>query len=263
MSTNTIQKHDLDITQKQSLIKVLGDSHFDFCINCAAYTNVEAAEENPNDAFLINATGAKNIAEVCNDFEIKLIHISTDYVFDGKKEVPYTIYDETNPINEYGKSKLQGEVYIRQILKDHFIIRTSWLYAVYGKNFVKSIINNLEKNKKLNITTEQTGTPTSCFDLAKFILHIIEQADIPFGTYNFSARGSTTWFGFAKKIAEYYDKEKIRNVIATTSFKTIAKRPQRSVLDIHKTENFYQTLKSWQESLREVLSKLPKNTDDF
>lgn len=134
-------KNDVDITDKGNLLNTFKHQNFDFCINCAAYTNVELAEENSDNAFSINALGVKNIAEVCRKFKTKLIHISTDYVFDGKKKNPYKVDDKPNPINEYGKSKLTGELYIKETLKEHYIIRTSWLYSIYGKNFLKTVIS--------------------------------------------------------------------------------------------------------------------------
>ena len=178
-NTSTIEFHffsrnDLDITDKNSLVNLFRDLSFHYCINCAAFTNVEAAETNTKDAFLINAEGAKNIAEVCETNHVKLIHISTDYVFDGNKTTPYSTTDKTNPINQYGKSKLQGELYIQELLKEHYIIRTSWLYSLHGKNFLKTIINKIDNDEVLNITTEQEGTPASCLDLVEFILHIIK-----------------------------------------------------------------------------------------
>ncbi|MBC3845743.1 dTDP-4-dehydrorhamnose reductase [Winogradskyella echinorum] len=243
---------DLDITDKNKLATILANAGFDYCINCAAYTNVENAEENTEEAFKINAEGARNIAEVCNTNGIKLIHISTDYVFDGKNKEPYTVNDITNPINEYGKSKLQGELYIKEELDHYYIIRTSWLYSLYGKNFLKTVIGKIENDEVLNITTEEEGTPTSCIDLSEFILHIIKEDTLPYGIYHFSANGSTTWYGFAKEIVRNFKPEKLDNIKPIEKFKTRAKRPNYSVLDLNKTEEFYKELLSWEENLRFV-----------
>ncbi|WP_179021460.1 dTDP-4-dehydrorhamnose reductase [Winogradskyella forsetii] len=247
-------RKELDITDKKSLIGVFKDSGFDYCINCAAYTNVEGAETHTEDAFSINAEGAKNIAEVCNIYQVKLIHISTDYVFDGNKEKPYTTAETTNPINQYGKSKLQGELYIKAQLNAYYIIRTSWLYSLHGKNFLKTIIGKIESGASLNITTEENGTPTSCIDLAAFILHIIKTDSVPYGIYNFSAKGSTTWYGFAKEIVKNLSPENSSMITPTDSFKTVAKRPKFSVLNLDKTEEFYKELNTWQESVRLMVS---------
>jgi len=245
-----LSREDIDITDKKILSETFKRFKFDYCINCAAYTNVEGAENNIEDAFLINAEGVRNIAEVCNSNNVKLIHISTDYVFDGKKGKPYTTTDTTNPISQYGKSKLKGELYIQELLKEYYIIRTSWLYSLHGKNFLKTIISKIENNAVLNITTEEEGTPTSCKDLAEFIIHIIEIDTIPSGIYNFSANGSTTWFGFAQEIVKNLNPEKGDKIRPTGKFKTLAKRPKFSVLNLKNTEKYYSGINNWKKSVR-------------
>ncbi|WP_299521448.1 dTDP-4-dehydrorhamnose reductase [Winogradskyella sp.] len=247
-------KSEIDITNKDAIDNTFKNNSFDFCINCAAYTNVEAAETDFKNAFLVNAIGTKNIAEICKAYHVKLIHVSTDYVFDGTKNSPYTTNDATNPINQYGRSKLGGERYIKDIMAEYYIIRASWLYSIYGKNFMITIINWIAKDKVLNITTEETGTPTSCLDLGRFILHILTAENIPYGVYNFSARGKTTWYGFAREIARIYDVDKLDNITSVDTYKTKAKRPKYSVLDVSHTENIYnKTLNTWQKSLSETL----------
>lgn len=160
-------KQELDITRRENLISFFNQNMFDYCINCAAYTNVEQAEITPESAYKINAEGVKNLAEACKETNTILIHISTDYVFDGEKKEPYTADDVTNPINEYGKSKLQGEIYIKDILSNYFIVRTSWLYSKkYGNNFYRTIINKAKTEKQLSITTEQIGCPTDVVNLS-------------------------------------------------------------------------------------------------
>lgn len=248
-----LSKIELDITDKTRLKAVFNHINYDYCINCAAYTNVESAENNIKDAFAINADGAKNIAEVCDSHHVKLIHISTDYVFDGNKGKPYTTTDKTNPINQYGKSKLKGELYIQEQLNEYYIIRTSWLYSLYGKNFLKTIISKIENDEVLRITTDEEGTPTSCTDLAEFILHIIETESIPPGIYNFSANGSTTWFGFAKEIVEKLNPGRKDNILPTEKYKTLAQRPKYSVLNLKKTEKYYRVLNSWKKSVRTLV----------
>lgn len=242
-------RNNLDITDKNSLESAFKNKGFDYCINCAAYTNVEGAETNTKEAFLINAEGVKNIVETCKLNDIKLIHISTDYVFNGEKSTPYNVKDSTAPINIYGKSKLQGEKHIQEQLKEHYIIRTSWLYSLHGKNFLKTIIGKIENEAILNITTEEQGTPTSCTDLAEFILYIIKSDTMPYGIYNFSATGSTTWFGFAQEIALNFNPQQLENILPSEKFKTLAKRPKYSVFDVSKTEKHYKTLNSWKKSV--------------
>lgn len=251
-------KGGLNITNKKALKDILGKNSFNYCVNCAAYTNVEEAETNSNLAFSVNAEGVKNIAEVCRSHKIKLIHISTDYVFDGKKKTPYKADDTPNPINEYGKSKLKGELYIRDILNSYYIIRTSWLYSVFGKNFLKTIIGKIKENTSLKITTTEKGTPTSCIDLSKFILHLINRDMDAFGTYNFSAKGSTTWYGYAKEIEKQIFKSNSGLILPTDSFKTIAKRPKYSVLDLTKTDKIFRGINQWEISVKDAIDKLKK-----
>lgn len=252
-------KEEVDITQKEELIRIFSLNQFDYCVNCAAYTNVEGAEKNSDIAFKVNSEGAKNIAEVCKKHNVTLIHISTDYVFDGTSTVPYKTSDETKPVNQYGKSKLQGEINITSLLEEHYIIRTSWLYSAFGKNFVKTIISKIENNSELKITTLETGTPTSCRDLSLFIIHIIEKKNIPYGIYNFSAKGSTTWYLYALEIAKNLSPNKVFNIVATENYKTIAKRPKYSVLNMDKTELIYKKTKDWQSSLSEIIEELKNN----
>lgn len=255
-------RQELDITDKETLKSVFLDHNFDFCINCAAYTNVEEAERDTNKAFLINANGVNNIAKVCSTYNVKLIHVSTDYVFDGKKTSPYKTNDVPNPLNQYGKSKLLGEQNIKAILKEHYIIRSSWLYSMYGNNFLKMIVKKIEEGKSISITTEEKGTPTSCLDLSEFILFLTNHDNIPYGTYNFSARGSTTWYGFANEIAKHFCNDKNELIKPIDSYKTIAKRPKYSVLDISKTEKLYMNLEEWQKSVENLVEKV-KNTNSY
>jgi dTDP-4-dehydrorhamnose reductase len=151
-------KLELDITNKNHIEAFFNKDNFDYCINCAAYTNVEQAETFPEIAFKVNAEAVKNLTLACKKTNTILIHISTDYVFDGTKSEPYSEEDETNPINEYGKSKLLGEQHIPQTLEKYFIIRTSWLYSVYENNFLKTIVDKIKHSEKLQITTSQQNT---------------------------------------------------------------------------------------------------------
>src|SRR5699024_1131609 len=145
-------KEKLDIRDESGIKTLFQEQNFTHCINCAAYTNVEKAEKEPEKAFAINAEAVKNLAEICRDFDVVLLHISTDYVFDGEKNTPYSEIDQTNPINVYGASKLKGEEYIQEIWKKHFIFRTSWLYSQYGHNFYKTILRVAGEGKPLTIT---------------------------------------------------------------------------------------------------------------
>ncbi len=222
-----LSKSDLDITNQSQLKNTFKKHQPDYCINCAAYTNVEQAETEPKKAFLINAEGVKYLAENCAQMGCVLIQISTDYVFDGEKKAPYTIADVPNPVNQYGKSKLKGEQYIKELLTQYYIVRTSWLYhETFGKNFYKTIIEKAKKEKVLYVTDSQTGCPTNTVNVAYFLLSLInEQA--PYGMYHFSDDEVMTWFDFAKKIVA---QNSLKVEVNPKEIITKAKRPKYSVL---------------------------------
>ncbi len=238
-------KSELDISNKIQLSAYFDNNSFDYCINCAAYTNVEQAEDSIQDAFRINADAVGFLAECCHRSNTVLIHISTDYVFDGKKDFPYVETDAPNPINEYGRSKLAGEEQIQDILKQYFIIRTSWLYSKYPKNFLTTIVSKIQEGADLTITTSQKGTPTSCVELSKFIYSIVKNELKDFGIYHFSSKGSTTWYNFALQIAEHFDNYDKKKITATISFKSKAQRPQFSVMSNAKVQSRYDSQNLW------------------
>jgi dTDP-4-dehydrorhamnose reductase len=250
-----VDRSELDITNIESLELLFQSKDFDYCINCAAYTNVDLAETEIKQAMSINATAVNNLAINCKKHSVILIHVSTDYVFDGAKQSPYLESDTTNPINVYGESKLLGEEYIRKQLDNYFIIRTSWLYSKFNKNFVKSIFNKLKNNEELTIITSQKGTPTSCIDLSRFILFLITNSIKSFGTYHFSARGETTWFGLALQISNYFSNSS--NVTPINDYPSKAQRPLYSVLNNNKVEQLTKKpLNNWEESVDEVLKSI-------
>ncbi len=166
---------------RENVYGLFSKNPYDFCINCAAYTNVEQAEKTPEIAYSVNAEGVKNLAMACKVNGVKLIHISTDYVFDGEKKEGYYPEDIPNPINEYGKSKLKGEQYIQEILNEYMIIRTSWLYSEYGHNFYKSILKKAQKGETLYVTDDQVGCPTDANNLASYILEFLQKENLVFG----------------------------------------------------------------------------------
>lgn len=251
-----VSKEELDIADTDSLQAFFRKNNFSHCINTAAYTNVEKAESECEKAFAINAEAVKNLASTCRENDVVLLHISTDYVFDGIKKSAYIETDITNPINVYGASKLKGEKYIQEICDKFFIFRTSWLYSQYGHNFLKTILNYSKEGKALTITTEQTGTPTNANDLAKSLLQVIGQDSTDFGVYNFSNIGETTWFGFAEEILRQTGNLKEANLAKTNHYRTFAARPEYSVLDNTKAQ-IKLNLKhiDWRESLKSVLKK--------
>lgn len=250
-----VNKKQFDITNTEEIENVLSKNEFHFCVNCAAYTNVEGAEDDEENAFKVNAEAVKNLAEGCKKHDVTLIHISTDYVFDGKANTPYLETDNTNPISVYGKSKLQGEQYIQQIMNNYFIVRTSWLYSYHGKNFLKTIISKAQENADLNIITSQKGTPTNCIDLSAFIYAIITTKSSAYGIYHYTGKGETTWYGFAKQIVKYFNNYDVSKLKPIKSFKTKAERPIYSVLNNSKALQIISKQDTWQESLDQTIKK--------
>lgn len=226
-----MSSEQLDVSSKKEISDYFKNNQFDFCINCAAYTNVEQAEKLPEKAYKINAEGVKYLALACQSNHITLIHISTDYVFDGKKDGAYVVGDKTNPINEYGKSKLKGEEYIHEILSNHFIIRTSWLYSKkYGHNFYRTILNKAKKGEELRITDEQKGCPTETETVVKFILDEIILGKKEYGTYHVTDEMPMTWYNFAEQILKDNGLAEKANLVLDRNYRTFAKRPKNSVL---------------------------------
>jgi len=247
-------KQALDIENPDLVRKYFQENHFHYCINAAAYTNVEKAESEPERAYAINAEAVKNLAQISHEKQVILIHISTDYVFDGKKRTPYVETDKVNPLNVYGASKLTGEEFIQQLCRRYYIFRTSWLYSQYGHNFLKTILKYSREGKPLTITTEQTGTPTNANDLARALLITIEKDMQEYGIYHYTNSGATTWYGFAEEILHLVGKLEDAKLAKTNHYITFAARPEYSVLDNSKVENKLNISRiSWQESLRTVL----------
>ncbi|WP_036150923.1 dTDP-4-dehydrorhamnose reductase [Maribacter forsetii] len=223
---------ELDITHKEQMNSLFAIEDFNYCINCAAYTNVEQAEKTPEIAFKVNAEGVKNLALICREYDTFLIHISTDYVFDGEKDEPYTVKDVPNPINEYGKSKLLGEKHIQEIIDNYCIIRTSWLYSEFGKNFYTSILKKAKVGENLSVTDSQTGCPTNANNLAEYILKLIRLQKNEYGIYHFTDGEAMTWYDFAESIL---NKNELLNKVAfikDKNYRTFARRPKYSVLKI-------------------------------
>lgn len=241
---------EADITDKQSLNMIFKRLKPRYCINAAAYTAVDKAESEQERAFAINAEGARNIAEVCKEYNTVLIHISTDFVFDGTKGKPYAEDDLTNPGSVYGRTKRDGEVAIQNILEQHYIIRTSWLYSQYGNNFMKTMLRLAAGRESLSVVNDQTGTPTNANDLAEAIIQVILSEKQEYGIYHYSNEGETTWYVFAKKIFEINNIAIELQPVTTADYPTPAKRPAYSVLDKGKIKNtFGITIPKWDESL--------------
>ena len=226
-----VTKEELDITNSESTHAFFLNNKFDYCINCAAYTNVEQAEKTPEIAFKVNAEGVKFLAKSCKISATILIHISTDYVFDGEKSEPYTVDDIPNPINEYGKSKLKGEQYIQEFLKSYFIVRTSWLYSKkHGHNFYKTILEKTKTKAEISVATDQIGCPTNTVNLSRFLINLINKKNNDYGIYHFSDEKPMTWYDFAKEILlENGINNKIK-LLKAREYITFATRPKFSVL---------------------------------
>ncbi|GLU43214.1 dTDP-4-dehydrorhamnose reductase [Allomuricauda sp. NBRC 101325] len=223
---------ELDITDEYKINDLFSRENYDYCINCAAYTNVEQAEKTPEQAFKINSEAVKQLAFLSFKYNIVFIHISTDYVFDGTKLEPYIVGDETNPINEYGKSKLFGEENIRQVTPNHFILRTSWLYSKkFGHNFYRTILSKAKKGAELRITDEQYGCPTNTQTLAKYIIEEVILGDKEYGTYHVTDGKPMTWFDFANQILLEHGLDKNAQLVLDRNYRTFAKRPKNSVLN--------------------------------
>jgi len=244
--------NDLDITERDSLLEFFNSHEVQLILNCAAYTAVDKAEDEEVLANKVNHIGVKNLVEVCARKNIKLIHYSTDYVFDGNQSRPYVENDSVNPEGVYGKSKLAGEREILQSDISALIIRTSWLYSRFGHNFVKSMLNLGRSNKNLNIVFDQIGTPTNALDLAKATLKCITMHDIwqnKREIYHFSNEGVASWFDFTLAI---FDKHGINckvKPILSIDYPTKAKRPHFSVLDKSKFKtDFNHEIRYWRDA---------------
>jgi dTDP-4-dehydrorhamnose reductase len=240
-------KSDLDVSNPVEVNNLFSQTHIDYCINCAAYTNVELAEKDSETAFEVNAYAVGTLAKICSQKNIILIHISTDYVFDGTKFEPYNEEDPTTPINIYGKSKAEGEESITKHSNNFFIIRTSWLYSKYGHNFLNTVLKKINQNEIMKVVDNQIGVPTSCADLAKFIYFLIDTRNSNFGIFHFAPFGNTSWYGFATYIARYFKKESL--IEPAKYFQTLAKRPEYSVLSNNKVLNLGYNLNFWQKEI--------------
>ncbi len=254
-----------DITDYRSVKKAVCRTGASLVINAAAYTAVDQAESEPELAFAVNRDGPLHLASTCAEIKIPLIHVSTDYVFDGAKSGPYLETDTVSPLGVYGKSKAAGEAAVMDCLSEHIIIRTSWLYGVHGSNFVKTMLRLGREKEELRVVADQYGCPTYAADLAGGILSIARQIDkrhdIKWGTYHYCGSGATSWHGFAEKIfdlAGKYDSFTVKKIepVTTVSYPTPARRPVNSVLDCSLlNKNFGISPPPWQESLDAMLRK--------
>jgi len=238
-----------------------GNNEFDIIVNCAAYTAVDKAEKEPKLANQINHIAVKLLAEIANQQKAKLIHISTDYVFDGKSDKPYIEADKTNPMNIYGKTKLDGEKALQKALPtEAIIIRTSWMYSEYGNNFVKTMLRLGKQRDELNIISDQIGSPTYASDLAEAILTIINNKDYqnkeqPTDIYHYSNEGEISWYDFAKEIFKLAQIDCKVNPINTEQYSTPAKRPGNTLMKKNKiVSEFDLVINNWESALKDCIN---------
>ena len=257
---------EVDITDKRALQAFIADhknehKNIDWIINCSGYTAVDRAEDDTESALRINAHGVQNIAETAKDLNAGLIHISTDYVFNGEKTSAYLETDVTNPLGVYGSSKLEGEKCIIDTFKKYYILRTAWLFGKQGNNFVKTMLTLLKEKDTVKVVEDQWGSPTYAADLAGGIISIIENGSESYGTYHFTNEGRTNWYEFAREIHRLaldmgFIKKKVRIVpVGTEQFPTRARRPQNSYLSKEKIKQVMGiSIRNWQEALKEFIT---------
>lgn len=253
--------NELDITDRQQIVSYVNDYQIQYIVNCAAYTAVDKAEEDVEKAYVVNAAAVENIARVAGQYGVKVIHLSTDFVFDGKSSVPYTEKMTADPLSVYGQSKLKGEEALQEHAGEWIILRTSWLYSEFGSNFVKTMMRLMNEREQLSIVADQRGTPTYAADLAEMILHMLQHAEEnewKSGIYHFSNRGETTWFGFAQEIKKLAGLERCELIpIKTEEFNSVAARPAYSVMDLSKIcHTFSVVIPSWEEALGKCIRRI-------
>lgn len=254
-----VDVEELDITKPEAVNDFFKKNNIDCCINCAAYTAVDKAESNQELAVAVNVEGARNLAIASNQNKAILIQISTDFVFDGNQAMLYTEDALAAPLSVYGVTKRNGEKAVTEALKEHFIVRTAWLYSEYGNNFLKTMLRLGAERDTLSVVCDQIGTPTYAGDLAKLVIKIISENRIEFGTYHYSNEGVASWYDFAKAIFDESSVNIKLSPINTIAYPTPAKRPFFSVMDKTKVKsNLGVEIPYWRESLKECLNNLQR-----
>ncbi|WP_368646153.1 dTDP-4-dehydrorhamnose reductase [Alkalibacterium putridalgicola] len=239
---------EMDILDKDRVEEIISNDKPTVVFHCAAYTAVDKAEEETELNWAVNVEGTRNVAEVCKEQNILFVYISTDYVFDGKSEEMYRVDDQPNPINEYGKAKLAGEKVVQELLKEYYIIRTSWVFGEFGSNFVYTMKKLAKDRDELTIISDQIGRPTWTRTLTEFMVHLAE-TEQDYGTYHLSNEGTCSWYEFAEAIL----KNESVNIkpINSNQYPQKAKRPMHSVLDLSKSKDTGFAIPHWKDALRE------------
>lgn len=252
-----LERQQLDITNAALVAQYVQQQKPDLIVNTAAYTQVDRAEEERREAHEVNVLGVANLLNACAQFQVKLIHISTDYVFDGRKSFPYEEEDVCSPVNYYGQTKYEAEKLIAEAKIQSVILRTSWLYSEYGTNFVKTMLRLLKERKSINVVNDQWGSPTYAKDLGLAILSLVENFPKEHEIYHFTNEGICTWFDFAKAIMQIAQIDCEVKPIETKNYPTPAKRPAYSVLCKTKMKSdFDYTIPHWRDSLEEMLGEV-------
>ncbi|AGY76827.1 dTDP-4-dehydrorhamnose reductase [Clostridium autoethanogenum] len=251
-------REELDITKLNDVRNFITGYAPDIIINCAAYTNVDKCETDFENAFKVNSLGARNLALASQNTKTKLVHISTDYVFNGRGTVPFREYDLPDPVSVYGKTKLLGEQYIRENSSRYFIVRTSWLYGLYGKNFVYTILKAAKEKGHLDVVNDQRGNPTNAEDLAYHILKLALTDE--YGIYHCSGKGECSWYDFACKIVDYAGIDCSVSPMTSENLNRAAKRPEFSSLDNMMLRcTVGDDMRQWEDALKSFIQKLYKN----
>jgi dTDP-4-dehydrorhamnose reductase len=249
--------NELDITDLNKVLQYFSKYQPDYCINCAAYTQVDKAEVEKDKCNLINFHGVENLIRASYENQTVFIQISTDFVFDGKKRKPYKTDDQPNPLNEYGRSKYLSEKIIQSSLERYFIVRTSWLYSEYGHNFVKTMLRLGSERDEIRVVKDQSGSPTYARDLAGFLIKLIASGNKAYGIYHYSNRGETNWYEFAREILSSSHPNALVSPINSGELNLAAVRPAFSVMDLEKTEAIFPTgIPHWKQSLGSCLKRL-------
>lgn len=246
---------EMDITDVVSVERVITEAEVEAVIHCAAYTAVDAAEDNVEICRRVNAEGTENIAKVCKKRDLKMIYISTDYVFDGEGERPWEPDDERHPLNVYGQTKYEGELAVEKYLEKYFIVRIAWVFGVNGKNFIKTMLKLSETHEELNVVDDQVGSPTYTYDLAVLLVDMVESDK--YGRYHATNEGLCTWYEFAKEIFRQAGVEVKVNPVTSDMFPAKAKRPKNSRMSKEKLDaNGFHRLPTWQDALERYLSEI-------
>lgn len=247
-----VDVEEMDITDAKKVDEVIRASEVEAVIHCAAYTAVDAAEDQVELCRKINAEGTENIAKVCKDLDIKMMYISTDYVFDGEGTRPWEPDDERHPLNVYGQTKYEGELAVEKYLDKFFTIRIAWVFGVNGKNFIKTMLKLSETHDELNVVDDQIGSPTYTYDLAVLMVDMIETEK--YGRYHVTNEGLCSWYEFACEIFRQAGRDVKVNPVSSEEFPAKAKRPHNSRMDKSKlAENGFTPLPAWQDALKRYL----------